>query len=85
MAFSNFYALATLVNSQHWKVEEKMSLIENVNPKLYKKCSTRLIQPDEESDDTVDAFDSREVFGILLLYDNINFVVKLFYQNDRLG
>lgn len=45
-----------------------MSHIENVNPKLYKKCSDRLIQPDEESDDTVDAFDSREVFGILLLY-----------------
>lgn len=48
---------------------DKMSVIENVNPKLYKKCSDRLIQPDDESDDTVDAFDSREVFGILLLYN----------------
>jgi hypothetical protein len=42
-----------------------MERIENVNPKLYRKCDKREITPDEEDDSVVDPFDSREVFGIL--------------------
>lgn len=43
-----------------------MSLnIENLNPKLYKKCDERSVSQFEEDDDVVDEFDTREIFGIL--------------------
>lgn len=45
-----------------------MELLENINPKLYRKCEEREITPDEEDDSVVDPFDSREVFGILLMH-----------------
>jgi len=48
-------------------VRTDMALLENINPKLYRKCEEREITPEEEDDDVVDPFDSREVFGILLI------------------
>jgi hypothetical protein len=44
-----------------------MALLENINPKLYRKCEEREITPEEEDDYIVDPFDSREVFGILII------------------
>jgi hypothetical protein len=44
-----------------------MALLENINPKLYRKCEEREITPEDEDDNVVDPFDSREVFGILLM------------------
>jgi len=44
-----------------------MALLENINPKLYRKCEEREITLEEEDDNVVDPFDSREVFGILLI------------------
>lgn len=44
-----------------------MALLENINPKLYRKCEEREITSEEEDDNVVDPFDSREVFGILLI------------------
>jgi len=44
-----------------------MALLENINPKLYRKCEEREITPEEKDDNVVDPFDSREVFGILLI------------------
>jgi hypothetical protein len=44
-----------------------MALLENINPKLYRKCEEREITPEEEDDNVFDPFDSREVFGILLI------------------
>lgn len=67
-------------------VSRKMDLLENINPKLYRKCEEREITPEEEDDNVVDPFDSREVFGILLLHclffffnwNNLPFVRKMF-------
>uniref|UniRef100_A0A1B6JBL3 MIP18 family-like domain-containing protein n=1 Tax=Homalodisca liturata TaxID=320908 RepID=A0A1B6JBL3_9HEMI len=43
-----------------------MSLnLENLNPKLYRKCEEREISKYEEDDDIVDEFDSREVFDLI--------------------
>jgi hypothetical protein len=42
-----------------------MTLLENINPKLYRKCEEREISQEDEDDNVVDPFDSREVFGIL--------------------
>ncbi|KDR14240.1 MIP18 family protein CG7949 [Zootermopsis nevadensis] len=42
-----------------------MELLENINPKLYRKCEEREITPDEEDDSVVDPFDSREVFDLI--------------------
>lgn len=39
--------------------------LENINPKLYKKCEERETSQFEEDDDVFDEFDSREIFGIL--------------------
>lgn len=44
-----------------------MALLENINPKLYRKCEEREITPEDEDDNVVDPFDSREVFGILII------------------
>ncbi|XP_069699970.1 MIP18 family protein galla-2 [Periplaneta americana] len=47
-----------------------MNRLENVDPKLYKKCSDRKITPEEEDDDIIDPFDSREVYDIIRnIYD----------------
>lgn len=40
-----------------------MDLKENINPNIYQKISDREITPDEEDDNVVDEFDSREIFG----------------------
>ena len=45
-----------------------MGVIENANPKLYKKSDERNVTPGEEDENVVDEFDSREVFGILFEY-----------------
>lgn len=37
--------------------------LENINPKLYKKVNEREITADDEDEDLVDDFDSREIFG----------------------
>lgn len=37
--------------------------LENINPKLYKKIDDRLITANDEDEDVVDDFDSREIFG----------------------
>lgn len=37
--------------------------LENVNPKLYKKINEREVTGDDEDEDVVDEFDSREIFG----------------------
>lgn len=42
-----------------------MALLENINPKLYKKCEEREITPEDEDDNVVDPFDSREVFDMI--------------------
>ena len=42
-----------------------MALLENINPKLDRKCEEREITPEEEDNNVVDPFDSREIFGIL--------------------
>jgi hypothetical protein len=44
-----------------------MASLENINPKLYRKCEEREITAEEEDDNLVDPFDSREVFGILII------------------
>lgn len=49
-------------------VSGEMELLENINPKLYRKCEVREVTPEEEDDNVVDPFDSREVFGILWLH-----------------
>jgi len=66
----------------HWieviGATRKMERIENVNPKLYRKCDKREITPDEEDDSVVDPFDSREVFGILWIPV---IILCLYYQS----
>jgi hypothetical protein len=49
-------------------ISRNMELLQNINPKLYRKCEEREITPEEEDDNVVDPFDSREVFGILWLH-----------------
>ena len=44
-----------------------MDRLENLNPKLYRKCDERNVTPEEEDENIVDEFDSREIFGILAL------------------
>ncbi|XP_043466174.1 MIP18 family protein galla-2 [Leptopilina heterotoma] len=39
--------------------------LENVNPTLYKKLDERKVTADDENEDVVDEFDSREVFDIV--------------------
>ncbi|XP_054276173.1 MIP18 family protein galla-2-like [Macrosteles quadrilineatus] len=39
--------------------------IENLNPKLYKKCDDRELSQFDEDEDIVDEFDSREVFDLI--------------------
>lgn len=39
--------------------------LENINPKLYRKCEEREISQFDEDDEVVDEFDAREIFGIL--------------------
>jgi hypothetical protein len=51
-------------------VSGEMELLENINPKLYRKCEEREVTPGEEDDNVVDPFDSREVFGILWLHSS---------------
>jgi hypothetical protein len=45
-----------------------MESLENINPKLYRKCEERETTPGEEDDSVVDPFDAREVFGILYMH-----------------
>jgi hypothetical protein len=56
-----------------------MELLENINPKLYRKCEEREITPEEEDDNVVDPFDSREVFGILWQHYMVTFVWNVCY------
>lgn len=37
--------------------------LENINPNVYNKLSERIVLPQEEDDNIVDEFDSREIFG----------------------
>ncbi|XP_012269073.2 MIP18 family protein galla-2 [Athalia rosae] len=39
--------------------------LENVNPKLYKKVDDRQITANDEDEDIVDEFDSREIFDLI--------------------
>lgn len=41
----------------------ELSILENQNPTLYKKCTERDVSVADEDDDVVDAFDEREIFG----------------------
>lgn len=36
---------------------------ENINPNVYTKAVDRVVLPEEEDDDVMDEFDSREIFG----------------------
>ncbi|XP_033209188.1 MIP18 family protein galla-2 [Belonocnema kinseyi] len=45
--------------------ESNAEKLENVNPKLYKKADERQVTADDENEDVVDEFDSREVFDIV--------------------
>ncbi|XP_008559220.1 MIP18 family protein galla-2 [Microplitis demolitor] len=40
-------------------------VLENINPKLYEKLDDRLITIDDENEDVVDEFDSREIFDLI--------------------
>ncbi|XP_057331047.1 MIP18 family protein galla-2 [Microplitis mediator] len=40
-------------------------ILENINPKLYEKLDDRLITIDDENEDVVDEFDSREIFDLI--------------------
>lgn len=42
-----------------------MDRLENINPKLYKKCQEREITEGDEDDEIVDEFDSREIFDLI--------------------
>lgn len=37
--------------------------LENTNPNVFKKIEDRIVTPEEENNDIVDEFDSREIFG----------------------
>ncbi|GLH02855.1 hypothetical protein R5R35_005143 [Gryllus longicercus] len=39
--------------------------LENINPKLYRKCNDREVTTEEESDDIYDEFDAREIFDLI--------------------
>ncbi|XP_066998481.1 MIP18 family protein galla-2 [Anabrus simplex] len=39
--------------------------LENINPKLYRKCQDREVTADDVDDNIVDEFDSREVFDLI--------------------
>ncbi|KAF5273265.1 hypothetical protein FQR65_LT04687 [Abscondita terminalis] len=39
--------------------------LENDNPNIYKKINDRVILPEEEDDDVIDEFDSREIFDLI--------------------
>ncbi|XP_015608294.1 MIP18 family protein galla-2 [Cephus cinctus] len=39
--------------------------LENINPKLYKKIDDRQVTADDENEDIVDEFDSREIFDLI--------------------
>ena len=43
--------------------ESSPEKLENVNPILYKKVEERQVTVDDENEDVVDEFDSREIFG----------------------
>ena len=43
--------------------ENNADKLENVNPRLYKKIEERPATADDENEDVVDEFDSREIFG----------------------
>lgn len=38
-------------------------ILENINPKLYKKIDERQITAEDENENVVDEFDAREIFG----------------------
>lgn len=42
-----------------------MDRLENINPKLYKKCGERQITETDEDDSVADEFDSREIFDLI--------------------
>lgn len=45
-----------------------MEKLENINPNVYQKISERPLTAEEEDDDIVDEFDSREIFGRQWMY-----------------
>lgn len=48
--------------------------LENINPKLYKKINEREITAEDEDEDIIDEFDTREIFGMYLLIYVIMFL-----------
>ncbi|XP_046998574.1 MIP18 family protein galla-2 [Schistocerca americana] len=42
-----------------------MDRLENINPKLYRKCEERQITESDEDDSVTDEFDSREIFDLI--------------------
>ncbi|XP_049785525.1 MIP18 family protein galla-2 [Schistocerca cancellata] len=42
-----------------------MDRLENINPKLYRKCEERQITESDEDDNVTDEFDSREIFDLI--------------------
>lgn len=54
----------------------KLDQLENQNPNVYNKTGERLVTTEEEDDNVVDEFDSREVFGNITS-QSIFFVAKI--------
>jgi len=42
-----------------------MNALENTNPNIYKKISERNITTEEENDEVIDEFDTREIFDLI--------------------
>ncbi|XP_967071.2 MIP18 family protein galla-2 isoform X1 [Tribolium castaneum] len=64
-----FIALFELVQFDIWGVhiflKMRLEQLENQNPNVYNKTTDRLITAEEENDDVVDEFDSREIFDLI--------------------
>ncbi|XP_075229269.1 MIP18 family protein galla-2 [Lycorma delicatula] len=69
-------------------------VLENINPKLYKKCVERIVTSEEEDDNTTDEFDSREVFDLIrgindpehpLTLEELNVVEQSLVQVDNVN
>jgi metal-sulfur cluster biosynthetic enzyme len=58
----------------------KLDQLENQNPNVYNKTDERLVTTEEEDDNVVDEFDSREVFGNITS-QSIFFLLKLVFSD----
>ncbi|XP_071447003.1 MIP18 family protein galla-2 [Hetaerina americana] len=44
---------------------EKLNRLENINPKLFRKCDERVLSSEEQDESVSDEFDSREIFDLI--------------------